>query len=411
MFGHSPIESNRDRKVKVYLDNNSVSASTAQSEYARFLNFIGDRFTAVSNTVGGVKTYDIALKYADKIIPYEESVAKGSTPGYLNFEGDHFDVSSLASNMYTVTSTGWVKVNSFTVKPLNIVNATNNEAVTAAEGASTIDLTFNNDEVAVYSNGTIVNAAPGALNFSTDFTATHDSGNDRFNIALAGANYLPDPTAGQYGILRWGNDDAPSLEGIFAFGDVNDVGDGTRDQNDDADGLYVDWETGSDDNDYIEFTTNGANITGFTTRRDYNPHLYGKIKMVGTSFRMFIGFHNNDPLTLDSNTPIGSNSGFGFSYSTDVPDTNYKIRRNDGSGSEVSTDTGVAFASGTAVTFHIWGNSSGWFWSINGGTASAAITTDVPAAATRMYITCRVEEIGGTEQTMQVYYIYYKSDK
>jgi hypothetical protein len=74
MFGHSPIESNRDRKVKVYLDNNSVSASTAQSEYARFLNFIGDRFTAVSNTVSGVKTYDIALKYADKIIPYEEGV-------------------------------------------------------------------------------------------------------------------------------------------------------------------------------------------------------------------------------------------------------------------------------------------------------------------------------------------------
>ena len=106
MFGHSPIQSERDKRVRVYLDNSAVSASTAQSEYSRFPNFIGDRFTAVTNTVSGVKTYDIALKYADKIIPYEAGVAKGVTPGYLNFDGDHFDVSSLASQMYTVTSTG-----------------------------------------------------------------------------------------------------------------------------------------------------------------------------------------------------------------------------------------------------------------------------------------------------------------
>ena len=106
MFGHSPIDSDKDRRVRVYADNTAVSASTAQAEYARYLNFIGDRFTAVTNTVSNVKTYDIALKYADKIIPYEGGTAKGSTPGYLNFDGDHFDVSSLATDKYTVTSTG-----------------------------------------------------------------------------------------------------------------------------------------------------------------------------------------------------------------------------------------------------------------------------------------------------------------
>ena len=424
MFGHSPIQSERDRRVKVYLDNSAVSASTAQSEYSRFPNFIGDRFTAVTNTVSGVKTYDIALKYADKIIPYEAGVAKGVTPGYLNFDGDHFDVSSLASQMYTVTSTGrTVPYEAGSAKGIpGFINfdGTHFDVSTIASNQYTVTLpnhaSYLLDEKAkVYVNDVQVGSVAAHLNFSTEFTATYDAGTLRHDIALAGASYLPDPTVGQFGILRWRSNDVPSKEGIFGEFAINENIAGTRDHGDDADGIYVLWQTGGtdDDNSYIEMTSVSADITPFVTRRDYNPHLYGKVKITGSSFRMFIGFHTNEPLTADNNSYLVNASGFGFSYSTDVPDTNYQIRRNDGDGTEDKTSMGVAYSSGTLVTFHIWGNSSGWFWSINGGAASAAITTEVPAASTRMHITARLEQIGngGTAQEMKIYYLYYKSDK
>jgi hypothetical protein len=419
MFGHSPIESDRDRRVKVLADNVAVSASTAQSEYARFLNFIGDRFTAVSNTVSGVKTYDIALKYADKIIPYEAGVAKGSTPGWLNFDGDHFDVSSLASSMYTVTSTGRVKVNAIsTLRPLNVINTTNHTAVTVADNSGTdkIDMTFSNDDVIVLSNGTVVNTTPRRVNFSTDFTATDNSGSDRVDIALAPtapvSTGLPDPTTGQYGIYRWSDDDAAVLEGVFNSFTLNDVGEGTMDQGDDADGIYARWDTGNDNDDYMEMTS--VDRTGFFTRRDYNPHLYLKFKLIGSGGgRSFLGFHTNDPLSTNTDDYLNGASGFGLSFSANasVDSGVWQIRRNDGSGSTAKTSTGVSFSSGTLVTAHLWGNSSGWFYSINGGAASSAITTDVPAAATRMHLTCRIEELAEGSQTLQLYYIYYKSDK
>lgn len=423
-FSGARFTTDTDRRVKVYVDDVAVVASNAEIEYARPINLIGDRFTVAENVLDGVSVFDISLTYADKTIPYEGGVAQGSTPGFLDFNDAQFDVAPISGDKYVITSTGRVKVNAIsTIRPLSVINDTGNQdAVTVTDNPSAsdqIELKFKNNQVEVFQAGVQVGDQPRRLNFDSSFTTTAVGGaSDWVTVSLADtgddATYLPDPTSGQYGILRWGSDDAPSKEGIFSFAAINDVGDGTRDQGDDSDGIFVSWMTGGDDNDYIEMTTNADNITDFTTRRDYNPHLYGKVKITGSSFRMFIGFHNNEPLALDNNSPIGSNSGFGFSYSTDGVDSgNYQIRRNDGSGSEAKTSMGVAFSSGTLVSFHIWGNSSGWFWSINGGAASSAITTDVPAASTRMYVTARIEQIGDASggETMKIYYIYYKADK
>jgi hypothetical protein len=415
MFGHSPIESNRDRRVKVYLDNNSVSASTAQSEYARFLNFIGDRFTAVSNTVGGVKTYDIALKYADKIIPYEEGVAKGSTPGYLNFEGDHFDVSSLASNMYTVTSTGWVKVNSFTVKPLNIVNATNNEAVTAAEGASTIDLTFNNDETNIYSNGTLVGTAPRAPNFSTDFTLTDDSANDRVNIALAttNQNFIPTPNSKKWGSVQGGQLDLNDLfgDGLFSLPYTSTSGATVSGNNDNTHGHARRYTLDGVDNDTLEVATD-FNLTQLS----YNPHIYGKMAMTTLDdSRFFLGFNSTDVPT-GSNTYLNNQSGFALTYQYDTAeteDTTWIINRNDGDASEDKVSTGINLTSTTPFTFELVGDTANnrWGWNVNGG-AFTYYTTEIPTTNTNQRFTFRIEQIGDSSViVLDLYYLYLVQDK
>ena len=409
MFGHSPIQSERDRRVKIYLDNTAVSASTAQSEYSRYPNFIGDRFTAVTNTVSGVKTYDIALKYADKIIPYEAGVAKGSTPGYLNFDGNHFDVSSLASEMYTVTSTGWVKVNALAIAPLNIANATNNEAVTVASGTNITNLTFNNDEVAVYSNGTIVNAAPGALNFSTDFTATHDSGNDRFNIALAG-NYLPNP----FGSFKWGlaygaqgTMSGSFGDGLFSTGYTSDQGD-VSGVNSTTHGNARRYSTSGADNDTIEvFIPN-------LTRLRYNPHLYIKMSLATMDdSRFFLGFNTGD-VPEGSNTYLNNLSGFALSYQYDTAeteDTVLYINRNDGDGTEDKVSTTQSLTNTTPFTIELVGDNTNnrWGWNYNGGAFTyytQGTAGETPATDTDLGFTFRIEQIASNPTTIDFWYIY-----
>lgn len=413
MFGHSPIESDRDRRVKVYADNTAVSASTAQSEYARYLNFIGDRFTAVSNTVGGVKTYDIALKYADKIIPYEAGVAKGSTPGYLNFDGDHFDVSSLASSMYTVTSTGRVKVNDLaTIRKLRVTNTTNNTAVTVADdsGNDEIDLTFNNDDVIVLSNGTVVNTTPRRVNFSTDFTATDNSGSDRVDISLASNQFLPNP----FGAFKWGlaYGSQGSLtgsfgDGLFSTGYTQDQGDvsGTNDATHGHARRYI---TSGADNDEIE-----VNIPNLT-RLNFNPHLYLKMRIATIDdTRFFLGFHTGN-IPSGDNEYLNDLSGFGISYQYDTAeteDTVLYINRNDGDAAENKVTTGQSLTNTTPFTIELVGDSanSRWGWNYNGGAFTyytQGTAGETPATGTDLSFTFRIEQIGSAPATIDFWYIY-----
>jgi hypothetical protein len=420
MFGHSPIESDRDRRVKVLADNVAVSASTAQSEYARYLNFIGDRFTAVSNTVSGVKTYDIALKYADKIIPYEAGVAKGSTPGWLNFDGNHFDVSSLASDMYTVTSTGRVKVNAIsTLRPLNVVNTTNHTAVTVADNSGTdkIDMTFSNDDVIVLSNGTVVNTTPRRVNFSTDFTATDNSGSDRVDIALATttSNFLPNPLAGKKYGMMYGAQNTSSPSGIMAGDGLLNIpyttiggGNAISGGFDPTHGVYRRFTLGSDDNDAFKVMS-GVDITN----RSANPHLYGKMRFnVLEDHRFFCGFHTGTIPDNDDNF-LNNLVGFGIGEQSDfagTPNTHFQILRNDGGATTDKVSTGIAISAGTIFSFELLANNStpNWQWNVNGGSFTS-YNTEVPTTQDLRF-TFQLEEIGSDEAVMDLFYLYWTQD-
>lgn len=417
MFGHSPIEGDKDRRVRVYADNTAVSASTAQSEYARYLNFIGDRFTAVTNTVGGVKTYDIALKYADKIIPYEAGVAKGSTPGYLNFDGDHFDVSSLASQMYTVTNPAYGKVlitgTNTTPRKLNISNATNHEALTIAEDVPNdeVDLVFRNDEVDVFLNGTLTSTKPRRINLSTAFTATDDDTNDRIDIGLASGSsggIIPSPS----GLVRGGIRDlnVPFGDGLFNM--PHDYTDGdVSGGNNNTHGHYRRYSVNDSDNSLLGCTTDFS-----MTQLAFNPHLYGKIAISSLDDSRFIlGWASVEPDT-DDNVFLDNKSGFllGFQNDTaETEDTNVQIIRNDGDATEDKVSTGLAMNSTTPFTFELWGDSatSKWKWNVNGGSYTEYSTTggEVPTLNTNLNWNFRLETIGGDAGSLviDVYYLYW----
>jgi hypothetical protein len=398
------------------VDGVPVSASILQSIYSRFPNFL-NHFIVTSNTlpITGTKTYDISLKYPYKSIPKEGNVSQGIVPRVTDYNDTHFDVTENVTNdTYEILDTAWGKalVNAFTTpRKLEFVgNAVASVVENAGLDKVTMTLTYidTNDQVAVFSSGTQVGAEPARINLgSTDFISSRDAANDWIDISLKN-NYLPNPLFGQYGLYRFAGNEDGHKEGIFSGFDITDNGGGTTDLTDDADGVCATWETGGDDNDYIELSCS----PDFMTRRNYNPHLYGKIKIVGDSFRWFAGFHDNDPLAEDDNSPLNGSNGFGFSYTTDGPDgTTYQIRRNNAAATESKTNTALTFATGTLVSFHIWATSAGWFWSVNNGAASAAITAAVPAAATRLSFTARLEEIAGDAQTVQIYYLYYVADK
>lgn len=421
MFGHSPIESNRDRKVRVYLDDDAVSSSTAQTEYARFLNFIGDRFTAVENTVSGVKTYDIALKYADKIIPYEAGVAKGVTPGWLNFDGTHFDVSSLASNMYTVTNPAYGKVlvtgTNTTPRKLNISNATNHEALTIAEDVPNdeVDLVFRNDETDVFLNGTLVTTKPRRINLSTAFSVTDDDANDRADIGLASGSsggVIPSPS----GLVRGGIRDLDISFGDGLFNIPHNYRDGDASGgNNPTHGHFRRYILNGDDNEM-----NGATTDFSTTQLAFNPHLYGKMAIPALNkVRFILGWASEEPDTNDNNF-LDDISGFmiGFQYDTDqTEDTQWQILRNDGSGAVAKVSTGINLNSTTPFTFELVGDTTNnrWGWNINGGSFTyytQGASGNSPATATNLRWMFRMEQVeddGGIE--FDLYYLYLLQDK
>lgn len=406
----------RDRAVKVYVNDVAVVATNAQSDYARPLNF-DPYFTVVAATLGTVKTFDVSLTYANKIIPYEAGAAKGTTPGFLNFDGNHFDVSSLSSNMYTVTTTGWVKVNALAIAPLSIANATNNEAVTVASGSSITNLTFNNDEVNVYLNGTLVTSSgPRALNFSTSFTATDDSANDRVTIGL-GSGFLPDPLSGKKWGLVYGAQNTSSPAGV-SFGDglfnmpyaLENSGSSITGGYDATHGPYIRYLSGNGDNDAIKVESGGD-----ITNRAANPHLYGKIRInTLADHRFFFGFNTGTVPDNDDNF-LDSLQGFAIGYQYDTaggsPNTTWQILRNSGAASTTKTSSGITIAAGTVFTFELVGDAanSRWGWNVNGG-AFTYYTTAVPTTGNQKF-TWRFEQIGGGTTEIDIFYLYWTQDK
>lgn len=406
----------RDRKVKVYVNDVAVSASLAESEYSRFLNF-KENFSVTETVLGSNdKVYNVVgLGYA---IPQEGGVAQGTVNRPLNFNDNHFDIAETTGSpgSYDITSTGWAKVNSLAVAPLNIANATNNEAVTVASGSNITNLTFNNDEVAVYSNGTIVNAAPGALNFSTDFTATHDSGNDRFNIGLGGG-YLPYPLASKkYGMFYGAQSQLSGSsfgDGLWnsAYSGTNGSANGIINSTHGAGRRYV---TGGADDDLIE-----CQIDTPITRLDFNPHIY--LKISGNTIddsRFFFGWHTGT-IPTGSNTYLNDKSGFALTYQYDTAeteDTAWQINRNDGDATENKVSLGVNLVDTSVFTVELVGDAANnrWGWNLNGGSFTyytQGTAGETPATGMDLGFTFRIEQIGGGASTIDFYYGYWTQDK
>lgn len=400
----------KDRKVKVFSDGVAVSSSNAQSEYSRFLNFKGN-FTISTNTISNDKVYDIeGLGYA---IPQEGGTAAGTDNRPLNFNDSHFDITETVGTpgSYDISSTGWTKVNSFTVKPLNIINATGNEAVTAAEGANTINLTFNNDETDVYRNGTkITTLAPRSLNFDTGFTVTDDSTNDRVNIS---GNFLTNPMTKKWGAVFGAQADLSGNfgDGLFAApytspeGNVSGVNDATH-------GHARRYSTSGSDNDVIRVVI--PNLTRLT----FNPHLYLKMRFVTMDdTRFYLGFNSGD-IPTGSNTYLDDLNGFGLSYQYDTAeteDTVLYINRNNAGASETKVSTTQSLTNTTPFTIELVGDSANnkWGWNYNGGAFTYYSTTGglVPAATTDLNFTFSIEQIASGPATIDYWYFYLTQDK
>jgi hypothetical protein len=321
--------------------------------------------------------------------------------------------------MYTVTSTGRVKVNDLaTIRKLRVTNTTNNTAVTVADdsGNDEIDLTFNNDDVIVLSNGTVVNTTPRRVNFSTDFTATDNSGSDRVDIALANSGFLPNPLLGK----KWGMFYGPQSTLVgSSFGDGlwNSVYSGDSGS---ANGIISSthgvgrrYVTGGADNDLIE-----CQIDTPITRLAFNPHLYFKIS--GNNIddsRFFCGFHSGT-ISTGSNTYLDDKSGFALTYQYDTAeteDTVWNINRNDGSGTEQKVSLGVNLTDTAVFTVELVGDTANnrWGWNLNGGSFTyytQGASGNTPATTTDLGFTFRIEQIGGGATTMDFYYGYWTQD-
>ena len=323
------------------------------------------------------------------------------------------------NDTYDVTSTGRAKVNAIsTIRPLNVVNTTNHTAVTVADNSGTdkIDMTFSNDDVIVLSNGTVVNTTPRRVNFSTDFTATDNSGSDRVDIALANSGFLPNPLLGKKFGLIYGSQNTSSPSGVMAgqgllnipyttVGGGNSISGGF----DSTHGVFRRYTLGSDDNDAFKILS-GSDITNISA----NPHIYGKMRIATLQdHRHFLGFHTGTIPDNDDNF-LNNLQGFAIGYQDDVaggsPNTHCQILRNDGDATTDKVSTGIAIAASTVFTFELVGDAtnSRWGWNVNGG-AFTYYTTDVPTTSSLRF-TYQLEEIGGTEAEIDIFYLYWTQD-
>jgi hypothetical protein len=254
------------------------------------------------------------------------------------------------------------------------------------------------------------------LNFSTDFTATHDSGNDRFDIALAAASnhYLVSP----FGSFKWGMAYGSQSSLTGSFGDGLFSGGYTQDQGDvggvnsTTHGHARRYSTSGADNDLIEV------VIPNLTRLRFNPHLYIKMSFaVMDDTRFFLGFHTGDVPT-GSNTYLNSRSGFAVSYQYDTAeteDTVLYINRNDGDGTEDKVSTTQSLTNTTPFTIELVGDNTNnrWGWNYNGGSFTyytQGTTGETPATDTELNFTFRIEQIGSSPATIDFWYIYLRQD-
>ena len=311
-----PILYDKDRRVRVLSNGTPVVASTLQSQYAKYLNFIG--FTVTENPV--LNTYDIT-------------------------------------------------------------------------GAASTD-----EKVAVYSNGTQVGTVARKLNFSTDFTVTEDSINNRFTAALAaptGTILLPDGTTTtkpKVGTFYGGSNGGNGLFSGITLNGTPTTELGTTD-------LYSVYTSAGSDADLAGFST-----PNFITRRDYNPVLKCRFKNNVSTEKMFFGFLSNVAHPINQSAPLDGLSGAAAGW--DDGDAKIVCWWNNGAAtaqktlSTLNKDTAVH-----TVTITLDNTLAKTTINID-GTNVVSSTTTPPAATTSLAVHNNAEAVGSTATPYGIAYCY-----
>jgi hypothetical protein len=144
--------------------------------------------------------------------------------------------------------------------------------------------------------------------------------------------------------------------------------------------------------------------TGATyTQRGFNPTFAIKWKLdeAGANIRFYAGWTTSGSAIANSDDPLNAAVGFGIAILT--TQTNYRIIYNDGAGSTVSTDTGIA--KDTLVhTFLAWGDENGqlFWWSLDDSTP-ASISTDIPASTNGLASQFTATAVNADAKVLDVY--------
>lgn len=171
----------------------------------------------------------------------------------------------------------------------------------------------------------------------------------------------------------------------------------------DNDGPHRASSTGATTGNMVSIRSN----SNATARRDYNPVLLCKFKLVhATGVRAFIGYSSSTSAVSSVSDPLNALSGVGLWLDTGVS-ANWKIRHNAGSGA--STDVNTTIPADTSVhTLKIIADTATPKFTImvdNGSyVASTNVTTPIPAATTALQWYCWIESRDGASKTYNIYY-------
>ncbi len=157
-------------------------------------------------------------------------------------------------------------------------------------------------------------------------------------------------------------------------------------------GNYVGWENGS-----------------LLYARAHNCYMKAKFKTSRTDIRQFFGFINTGA-TMVGDDPLLTREGVIVGKVTTNP--NWQIMSNDGTGSTVYTNTGVAVETANPHTVEIFADATNnkFRWSFDGG-ALADLTTNIPAATTALRIENYIDPRSANVVNYDTFYVDVKNDK
>jgi len=152
------------------------------------------------------------------------------------------------------------------------------------------------------------------------------------------------------------------------------------------------------------FSWNAASINNFA-RRNYNPRVCAKFRINDqANERFYLGWYSVTT-NMTGDDPASGASIFQFGKKA-AAGSNWLIFHNGGTVQTTPTvDTGTV-ADNAIHTVELWGDDTNaqYLWSLDGSTPSA-VTTDIPASATNMYLYVHVECTDSLAKTLDTFWI------